>query len=104
MNGTVCQGIYFKLKAFFPDLIIDIVISVTVYFLNLNSGYSNYFFMIYTASVECPAGYFGKNCSILCIPPDYGCSCTQQCSCPVCHHIVGCIFTTKSASTDLGNN
>lgn len=35
LNGTVCQGIYFKLKAFFPDLIIDIVISVTVYFFKI---------------------------------------------------------------------
>uniref|UniRef100_A0A8W8LX44 Uncharacterized protein n=1 Tax=Magallana gigas TaxID=29159 RepID=A0A8W8LX44_MAGGI len=59
------------------------------------------FFLNGTVCQECPAWYFGKNCSMQCIPPDYGCSCTQQCSCPVCHHILGCIFTTKSVSTDL---
>lgn len=54
--------------------------------------------------LECPAGYFGNNCSKLCIPPAYGCSCTQRCDCPICHYIVGCIFTPKSTITDPGNN
>lgn len=92
-----------NLKLFFLIKFIDIIIIVSVFVLYLNIGYSNYFFIIYTASVECQAVYFGKNCSIPCIPPDYGCSCNKQCSCPVCHYIVGCIFTTMSASTDLGN-
>lgn len=59
------------------------------------------FFKNGTVCQECPAGFFGNNCSMLCIPPSYGCSCTQQCDCPVCHYIVGCIFTPKSTGTYL---
>uniref|UniRef100_A0A8W8LT94 Uncharacterized protein n=1 Tax=Magallana gigas TaxID=29159 RepID=A0A8W8LT94_MAGGI len=43
---------------------------------------------------DCPAGYFGKNCTEKCKPPTFGFLCLQSCDCPVCHHVVGCVSTT----------
>lgn len=40
---------------------------------------------------------------MLCPPPSYGCSCAKTCDCPVCHYIVGCIFTPKSTGIHIGN-
>lgn len=81
----------------------DTILYLTSYILHLNIGYLNYFFNRCILFVECPAGFYGKNCSILCPPPSYGCSCAKTCDCPVCHYIVGCIFTPKSTGIHIGN-
>lgn len=40
----------------------------------------------------CDDGYFGENCGVRCIAPEYGKSCEKKCDCPVerCHHAYGC--------------
>lgn len=43
--------------------------------------------------VECPAGYFGQNCSDRCPWPTYGGWCNQTCACATCDHILGCMTT-----------
>lgn len=43
--------------------------------------------------VECPAGYFGQNCSDRCPWPTYGSWCNQTCACATCDHILGCMTT-----------
>uniref|UniRef100_A0A8W8M0P6 Uncharacterized protein n=1 Tax=Magallana gigas TaxID=29159 RepID=A0A8W8M0P6_MAGGI len=45
--------------------------------------------------VDCPAGYFGHNCSDMCTQPSYGIQCGQKCNCTACHHIFGCNLTTE---------
>ncbi|XP_078339484.1 uncharacterized protein LOC111108071 [Crassostrea virginica] len=44
---------------------------------------------------ECPAGYYGVNCSFPCPPTTYGSNCAEQCSCSStsCHHVYGCKVT-----------
>ncbi|XP_052680082.1 uncharacterized protein LOC128160794 [Crassostrea angulata] len=44
---------------------------------------------------DCPAGYFGLNCSDMCTQPSYGFLCNQVCNCSACHHIFGCNLTTE---------
>nr|XP_034307274.1 uncharacterized protein LOC117682853 isoform X2 [Crassostrea gigas] len=44
---------------------------------------------------DCPAGYFGHNCSDMCTQPSYGIQCGQKCNCTACHHIFGCYLTTE---------
>ncbi|XP_034308401.2 uncharacterized protein [Magallana gigas] len=44
---------------------------------------------------DCPAGYFGHNCSDMCTEPSYGIQCGQKCNCSACHHIFGCNLTTE---------
>lgn len=42
---------------------------------------------------DCPAGYYGNNCTDKCKHPTFGLLCLETCDCPVCNHIVGCIST-----------
>lgn len=44
--------------------------------------------------LECPAGYFGDNCTDICLSSYYGRYCVQKCKCIPCHHIYGCVFST----------
>nr|XP_022296798.1 platelet endothelial aggregation receptor 1-like isoform X3 [Crassostrea virginica] len=52
--------------------------------------------------IECPAGYFGDNCSSSCPPPTYGDGCAEHCSCShaSCHHIFGCSVTKGELQND----
>nr|XP_034305636.1 multiple epidermal growth factor-like domains protein 10 [Crassostrea gigas] len=47
---------------------------------------------------ECPAGYFGYNCSMECDFPNYGIACSKICNCSSCHHALGCISSSFSSS------
>ena len=46
--------------------------------------------------IECPAGYYGDNCSFPCPALSYGSGCAEQCSCSSesCHHVYGCNINT----------
>ncbi|XP_078341817.1 uncharacterized protein LOC111106290 isoform X2 [Crassostrea virginica] len=48
--------------------------------------------------IECPAGYYGDNCSFPCPALSYGSGCAEQCSCSSesCHHVYGCNINTES--------
>lgn len=50
---------------------------------------------------ECPAGYFGLNCSQTCVLPSYGIACSETCNitCLICHHVQGCISSLESTET-----
>ncbi|XP_052679505.1 multiple epidermal growth factor-like domains protein 10 [Crassostrea angulata] len=52
---------------------------------------------------ECPAGYFGLNCSQTCVLPSYGIACSERCntSCLLCHHIKGCISFSELTASDV---
>ncbi|XP_052679865.1 uncharacterized protein LOC128160570 [Crassostrea angulata] len=52
--------------------------------------------------IECPAGYFGVNCTNICPPLYYGIMCLQKCDCSTCHHVQGCISTTRIPVEILG--
>lgn len=43
--------------------------------------------------LECPLGYYGKECSEKCFPPTYGEDCQSLCNCPLkeCHFVNGCV-------------
>lgn len=45
--------------------------------------------------IACPAGYYGINCSYVCSTSYYGIGCTTKCECSPCHHIFGCMLTTR---------
>lgn len=49
--------------------------------------------------LDCPAGYFGNNCTDKCIHPTFGILCSEICDCSDCHHIIGCI----SNAVNTGN-
>nr|XP_022345819.1 protein draper-like [Crassostrea virginica] len=53
---------------------------------------------------ECPPGYSGTDCELMCYPPFYGAGCRQTCRCPMelCDAVSGCkiISTTVLQSTD----
>nr|XP_034304594.1 uncharacterized protein LOC117682008 [Crassostrea gigas] len=51
---------------------------------------------------ECPAGYYGDNCSVVCPSPKYGILCAQQCDCLPCHHVYGCPSTPLTEETASG--
>lgn len=51
--------------------------------------------------IDCPVGYFGKNCSEKCSPPGYGELCSQTCDCVSCHHIFGCNETGVTTGKPL---
>lgn len=55
--------------------------------------------MVFFHSEDCPAGYFGKNCTDKCKHPTFGFNCSEKCDCPDCHYIVGCIST----AVNIGN-
>lgn len=100
-NGSFCQGILCFNFSF--DYIVLKYVMLLVYFFIKHCSFS---WKIYTSFLECPAVYFGMNCWMMCTPPAYGCSCTQQWNCPVCHFVVGWISTPKSpksTSMDQGN-
>lgn len=42
--------------------------------------------------IECPIGYFGRNCADKCPPPLFGRLCGHECphNCKSCHYIFGC--------------
>lgn len=42
--------------------------------------------------LDCPPGYYGKNCSNICKQPYYGMSCLNECNCSEseCNPIFGC--------------
>lgn len=44
--------------------------------------------------IDCPAGFYGTNCSEVCPTPYYGNGCIKKCECSPCHHIHGCISLT----------
>lgn len=48
---------------------------------------------IFLYVLECPIGYFLKNCSRECSPPNYGENCQSICTCPDedCHFATGCL-------------
>lgn len=50
--------------------------------------------------VECPAGYFGFNCSLECNAPSYGLGCVERCKCDPCHHVYGCDLTLPTQGKD----
>ncbi|XP_062568298.1 multiple epidermal growth factor-like domains protein 10 [Saccostrea cucullata] len=57
-------------------------------------------FYIYNGECrECPAGFFGENCSRQCGYPFYGTLCQNKCQCDniTCDRVMGCI---KITSTD----
>lgn len=43
--------------------------------------------------LECPLGYYNKNCSTKCHAPYYGKKCQSICECPDanCHFATGCL-------------
>lgn len=44
--------------------------------------------------LECPAGYYGTNCSKVCLASYYGIRCVTKCECSPCHHVYGCMLMT----------
>lgn len=64
---------------------------------NKTLGLINFFFTcvryFYMFVLECPTGYFLKNCSRECSPPNYGEKCQSICACPDedCHFATGCL-------------
>nr|XP_034304590.1 multiple epidermal growth factor-like domains protein 10 isoform X2 [Crassostrea gigas] len=48
---------------------------------------------------ECPAGYYGDNCSAVCPPSHYGIRCVQKCDCLPCHRVYGCFSTPFAEET-----
>ncbi|XP_052679434.1 uncharacterized protein LOC128160192 isoform X1 [Crassostrea angulata] len=48
---------------------------------------------------ECPAGFFGTNCSAECPALYYGIGCLQNCDCSPCHHVYGCVSSTLITET-----
>lgn len=63
-------------------------------YLNISSLKIMYF-------IDCPIGYFGKNCSEKCSPPGYGELCSQTCDCVSCHHIFGCNETEVTTGKNI---
>ncbi|XP_078309703.1 uncharacterized protein LOC144618057 [Crassostrea virginica] len=71
--------------------------------ITLSNGIVNcctHFFFNGVICTECPAGFFGKNCSSLCSYPNYGILCKEECGCSnsSCHHAYGCKTTTVSST------
>ncbi|XP_052677353.1 uncharacterized protein LOC128158524 [Crassostrea angulata] len=48
---------------------------------------------------ECPAGYYGDNCTVVCPPSSYGTLCLHKCDCLPCHHVYGCSSTPLTEET-----
>lgn len=48
--------------------------------------------------IECPIGYFGRNCADKCPPPLFGRLCGQECphNCKSCHYIFGCTIIKET--------
>lgn len=52
--------------------------------------------------VDCPAGYFGPNCTRSCTSPYYGKECQFTCTCKggeTCHPSFGCVIPTTTIET-----
>lgn len=54
---------------------------------------------MYLIFVECPVGYFGQNCSVICSWPNYGALCSKVCECQPCHHAYGCNLTKETTGS-----
>ena len=49
--------------------------------LHLRGVYVLHTVYIYFIIEACPAGYYGRNCSEVCLYPDYGIGCERRCNC-----------------------
>ena len=78
LNGDICTGM-----------------TINFCYQSISFQWRNFNTLLFTNNVyflECPAGYYGVNCSIHCSPQTYGINCDKECSCSSasCHHVYGC--------------
>lgn len=85
---------YILLKGFSERLYVKKILYIPLFLALLLQFFLNWYLSSFVHSEDCPAGYFGYNCTDKCKHPTFGFLCLQSCHCPVCHHVVGCVSTT----------
>lgn len=106
-DGNTCKGIYILIYSLILKKDEKYMFYSRLFQFNIRILSFNRSFYIKKSGVnifflECPAGYFGLNCSQTCVFPSYGINCSEICNihCLICHHVQGCI-SLESTGTVL---